>query len=74
LAEDLKAEVFEEKVKIVNEAFSEETSLLSKLLNERNGGAKVEEKDGAPVSSPRAKKSGKSDKSEKSEKSEKTKK
>jgi len=79
MAEDLKTEMFEEKVKIVNDAFSEETSLLSKLLNEKNGGASSNLSSSAKTDdgsvSPRGKKTGKSsEKSEKSEKSERSKK
>jgi len=68
MAEDLKGDPFDEKLKIVGEAFTEETSLLAKLLNDKNGGSpKVEEK-GESTVSPRAKKQGRTEKSEKSPK------
>jgi len=38
MAEDLKGEVFETKVDIVNDAFREETNILANLLLERRGG------------------------------------
>jgi len=59
MADELKKESFDQKVDIIDGAFSEETSLLAKLLNERKGGKSTAEKatfQSAEPSSPRKKK------------------
>jgi len=45
MAEDLKSELFEAKVDIIEGAFHEETSMLSKLLLERKGQRAVDNKE-----------------------------
>jgi chromosome segregation ATPase len=59
MADELRKESFDQKVDIIDGAFSEETTLLAKLLNDRNGGKSGERAttfQTAEPSSPRKKK------------------